>query len=67
MKMNQRNIERILDVLQFAVEHYGKTFMDDDVYKKYPKTTSNILDLLIDRNVIDSTKDGNTFDENNIE
>ena len=67
MKMNQRNIGRILDVLQFAVDHYGKTFMDDDVYERYPQTTSNVIDLLIDRNVIDSTKDGNTFDENNIE
>lgn len=65
--MNQRNIERILDVLHFAVDHYGQTFMDDDIYKNYPQTTSNIIDLLIDRNVIDSTKDGNTFDENNIE
>lgn len=68
MKMNLRNIERILDVLQFAVDHYGQTFMDEDIYNAYPKTTSNIINLLIERNVIDgSCKDGNTFDDNNFE
>ena len=68
MKMNVRNIERILDVLQFVVDHYnGKIFMDDDVYKACPNATSNIIDLLVDRDVITSTKDGNSFDDGNIE
>ena len=67
MKMNLRNIERIMDVLQFAIDHYGQVFMDDDVYKACPKATSSIIDLLIDREVITSTKDGNWFDECNIE
>lgn len=67
MKMNQRNIERIMDVLQFAIDHYGQVFMDVDVYKACPKATSNIIDLLIDREVITSTKDGCWFDECNIE
>lgn len=68
MKMNVRNIERILDVLQFVVDHYnGKLFMDDDVYKACPNATSNIIDLLVDRDVITSTKDGNSFDDGNIE
>ena len=65
--MNVKNIERILDVLQFAVDHRGQTFMDDDVYKACPKATSNIIDLLADRDVITSTKDGNSFDDENIE
>lgn len=67
MKMNLRNIERIIDVLQFVVNHYGQVFMDDDVFKACPKATSNIIDLLVDREVITSTKDGNWFDECNIE
>jgi hypothetical protein len=67
MKMNLRNIELIMDVLQFAIDHYGQTFMDEDVYKACPKATSNIIELLIEREVITSTKDGCWFDECNID
>lgn len=67
MRLNQRNIERIMDVLQFAVDHYGQVFMENDVYRAYPKTTSNIIDLLIDLDVLTSTKDGIWIDENNVE
>lgn len=67
MRLNKRNIERIIDVLQFAIDHYGQTFMDDDVYKACPNATSNVIDLLIDMDVLSSTKDGIWFDEGNIE
>lgn len=67
MKMNQKNIERIMDVLQYAVSHYGHTFMEDDVYAAYPKATSNIIDMLDEYGVITCTKEGISFDESNIE
>ena len=65
--MNKRNIERILDVLDYAKDHYNQTFMEDDIYKAYPSTTSNIIDLLIERDVLTSTKDGLSFDDCNLE
>ncbi len=67
MKINKRNIGRIMDVLQFVLEHYGQSFMDDDIYKACPQATSNIIDLLVESGVITSTKDGNSFDETNID
>ena len=67
MKLNVRNIERILDVLQYAVQHYGQTFMEDDIYKACPAATSNIIDLLDEREVITCTQDGISFDESNVE
>ena len=65
--MNERNIERILDVLQFSIQHYGKTFMDDDIYKEYPNVTKNVIELLVENEVLTSTMAGNSFDETNIE
>lgn len=67
MRMNERNIERILDVLQYIIKHYGKTFMEDDIYHACPKATNNIVDLLDELGVITCTKDGISFDEGNIE
>ena len=67
MKMNERNIGRILDVLQYAIEQYGKTFMEDSIYKTCPSATSNIIDLLDEREVFTCTKDGICFDESNLE
>jgi hypothetical protein len=66
MKMNERNIGRILDVLQYAIQHFGKTFMEDDLYKACRSATSNIIDLLDEREVFTCTKDGISFDEGNI-
>lgn len=67
MRLNERNIERILDVLQYINEHYGQTFMEDDIYLACPKATSNIIDLLDELGVITCTKDGISFDDSNYE
>lgn len=67
MKMNERNIGRLMDVLQYAVEHYNQLFMDDDVRKAYPEVTKRYIDYLIDKDVISSTKDGNSFEDVNFE
>ena len=67
MIMNLRNIERILDVLQYGVEHFGQTFMEEDIYAACPKATKNIIDMLDEREVFTCTNDGINFDERNIE
>lgn len=65
--MNERNIGRLMDVLQYAVDHYNKIFMDDDVYKAYPQVTKRYIDFLADIDVISSTKEGNSFEDTNFE
>ena len=67
MRMNERTIERILDALQYINEHFGQTFMEDDIYRACPKVTSNIIDLLDELGVITCTKDGISFDDSNFE
>lgn len=67
MRMNERTIERILDALQYINEHFGQTFMEDDIYRACPKVTSNIIDLFDELGVITCTKDGISFDDSNFE
>ena len=56
-----------MDVLQYAVEHYDQLFMDDDVYKAYPQVTERHINFLIEKEVISSTKEGNSFEDVNFE
>lgn len=67
MKMNENNIERILDVLKYLLDHYEQTFTEDDIYATCPEVTSNIIEVLNDKGVITCKKDGVSFDKNNIE
>ena len=61
--MSKNYIDNSLNVIQYLLDHQNYWISDMDLYNVSPRYGKKIIDDLIDREVVVSTKDGLLFDE----
>ena len=64
--MSIEYIDNTINVAKFLLENCGKCVSENEIYSVSPRYGFKILNNLIDDNIVSSTKDGITFDEDDI-
>lgn len=64
--MSKNYIDNALNVIQYLLDHQNYWMSDEEIYSVSPRYGKKIIDDLIDREVVVSTKDGLLFDEGDV-
>ena len=64
--MSKNYIDNALNVIQYLLDHSNHWMSDKEIYSVSPRYGKKIIDDLIGREVVVSTKDGLLFDEGDV-